>query len=94
MRSPIMYWDEETGISQCVITSKNGTVHIGTATCSPEDQDMKNEMTGGEISYHRAQIAYLQYIKNNELRPALKALKIYWNTINKSKYYDANSYPV
>lgn len=94
MKSPVMYWDAETGTSRCVITAKDGSVHVGSAYCSPKDQDMMSEKTGGEIAEMRASIAYLRHIRDFELKPELKSLKKFWNTINCSKYYDANAYPV
>lgn len=94
MKAPIVYWDEDLGISQYVITDSDRTVHVGAAKCSPKDQDMKSEKTGATIAEMRAKIAYLKYERNNKIKPELKALKKFWNTINKSKYYDANSYPV
>ncbi len=94
MKSPIMYWDENLGLAQCVIIAKDGSVHVGSAVCSPNDQDMKSEKTGCEIAHMRANIAYLRYVRDTEIKPELKSLKKFWNTINKSKYYDAESYPV
>lgn len=94
MKSPVMYWDAETGISQCVITAKDGSVHVGSAKCSPQDEDMKSEKTGGVIAEMRAYIAYLKHIRDYQIKPELKSLKMFWSTINYSKYYDANSYPV
>lgn len=94
MKSPMVYWDPDTGVSQCVITAKDGSVHVGSAKCSPKDQDMMSEKTGAAIAEMRAQIAYLRHERDAEVKPELKALKRFWNTINQSKYYDANSYPV
>ena len=94
MKSPIMYWDEETGVSQCVITADDGSVHIGKAVCAPEDRDMLSEKTGAAIAEARAQIACLKHVRDYQIKPELKGLKRFWNIINKSKYYDANSYPV
>ena len=86
MKSPVIYWDEELGLSQCVITASDGTAHVGSAKCSPKDQDMKSEKTGAAIAEMRANIAYLRYERDCKIKPELKALKRFWNTINKSKY--------
>ena len=94
MKSPIMYWDEETGVSQCVITANDGSIHIGKAVCAPQDRDMLSEKTGAAIAEMRANIAYLRHSRDYSIKPELKSLKRFWNTINCSKYYDANSYPV
>ena len=94
MKTPVVYWDEDLGVSQCVITDSDGVAHVGAAKCSPKDQDMKSEKTGAAIAEMRAKIAYLKHERDNKIKPELKALKKFWNIINKSKYYDANSYPV
>ena len=46
------------------------------------------------IDEMRANIAYLRHSRDYSIKPELKSLKRFWNTINCSKYYDANSYPV
>ena len=92
MKTPIMYWDPETGIAKCVITAHDGSVHIGTAKCSPKDQDMLSEKTGCEIAEMRAQIAYLRHVRDYELKPELKALKKFLYSINQSKYFEPGDY--
>lgn len=94
MKSEMAYWDEATGIAKYVITTKDGATIVGTAKCSPEDQDMKSEKTGCSIAEQRAKIAFLRHIRDTELKPELKGLKKYWNTMNRSKYYDADCYPI
>lgn len=88
----VNYWDPDLGIFQVVITTQNGTHLVGAAKCSPEDQDMLNEKTGGYIAEKRAFIKYLQYQRDNELKPELKALKKFLYTINKSKYFKEEDY--
>ncbi len=93
MKAITVYWDPESGISHCVITAKDGTEIVGTSKCAPQDRDLMNELTGGEIAEMRARIKYYKHIKNKELKPELKTLKKFFNTINKSKYYNEKDYP-
>ena len=92
MESLMMYWDPETGTSKCVITARDGSVHIGTAKCRDEDRDMMSEFTGGEIAERRANIAYLRHIRDNQIRPELKGLKKFYYSINTSKYFNPQDY--
>lgn len=91
-KQPTFSWDEETGSTICLLFDKENT-YYGTATCSPTDYDMKSEKVGCEIAYHRAVISALQSHRD-ELKIKLKALKEYYYTMNKSKYFDENSYPI
>ncbi len=91
-KQPTFSWDEETGSTICLLFDKENT-YYGTATCSPTDYDMKSEKVGCEIAYHRAVISALQS-RRDELKIKLKALKEYYYTMNKSKYFDENSYPI
>ena len=75
METLVMYWDPETGTSKCVITARDGSVHIGTAKCRDADKDMMSEFTGGEIAERRANIAYLRHIRDYQIKPELKGLK-------------------
>lgn len=91
MNEPITYWDEEQGIATCIIREGKHQF-VGEAKCAEEDKDMKSQITGGQIAYHRALIKYYLYLKNEEILPALKVLKQFYNTINKSKNFNEKSY--
>lgn len=65
---------------------------MGTANCHEDDFDMANEKTGCTIALMRAEIEYFQHIKNNELRPRLKAYQDFYNDIKNSKHFNPNSY--
>lgn len=71
---PKFSWDEETGVSTCIL-SDNKNVYVGTAKCCDYDRDMMNEKTGCEIALKRATINYYKSIRDHELIPALRALK-------------------
>ena len=88
---PFFEWDEENGVATCVLTD-GYNIFLGTATCSPEDEDMKNQKTGLQIASYRAQIDYLRHVRDNILKPRLAALKQLYYSINKSKYFNENSY--
>lgn len=92
MKKPIFTWDLESGEALCVIKDKE-KVYYGIAKCHPEDMDMKSERTGCFIAEERAKIMMLSH-KRDELKIELKALKKYYASMNKSKYFDKTSYPI
>ena len=61
-------------MATCILTDGK-SVYVGSAKCCYKDKDMQNEKTGCEIALMRAEINYFQSIKDNELIPALNALK-------------------
>ena len=60
--------------------------------CHEEDKDMMSEKTGMEIAYRRATIDYLKYVRDMELKPALKALKQLYYTMKHSTHFNPKSY--
>ena len=72
--TPQFTWDTEIGMATCILTDGK-SVYVGSAKCCYKDKDMQNEKTGCEIALMRAEINYFQSIKDNELIPALNALK-------------------
>lgn len=90
-QEPIFNWDPEEGVASCIIKYKNQTF-CGVAMCHEEDKDMMSEKTGMEIAYRRATIDYLKYIRDMELKPALKALKQLYYTMKHSTHFNPKSY--
>lgn len=90
-QEPIFNWDPEEGVASCIIKYKNQTF-CGVAMCHEEDKDMMSEKTGMEIAYRRATIDYLKYVRDMELKPALKALKQLYYTMKHSTHFNPNSY--
>lgn len=90
-QEPIFNWDPEEGVASCIIKYKNQTF-CGVAMCHKEDQDMMSEKTGMEIAYRRATIDYLKYVRDMELKPALKALKQLYYTMKHSTHFNPKSY--
>lgn len=86
-------WNPDEGVSICTIRDKE-KVFYGMAYCRNEDRDMMSEKTGMTIALMRAQIDQLVDKRDNELKPALKALQKYLNVINQSKRYNPDSYEV
>lgn len=84
-------WYAETGTAECII--HYGTLKFkGLSHCHPEDEDMMSKLTGETIAEARALLAYLRHIKNNELKPQLKALKQLYYSMNRSKHFNPRSY--
>ena len=90
-QEPIFNWDPEEGVASCIIKYKNQTF-CGVAVCHKEDKDMMSEKTGMEIAYRRATIDYLKYVRDMELKPALKALKQLYYTMKHSTHFNPKSY--
>ena len=90
-QEPIFNWDPEEGVASCIIKYKNQTF-CGVAMCHEEDKDMMSEKTGMEIAYRRATIDYLKYVRDMELKLALKALKQLYYTMKHSTHFNPNSY--
>lgn len=83
--------DLENNLCSCVI--KDGkNIFTGQAHCHPEDQDFQNKLTGSIIAEARAEIAQFQHIRDNELRPQLKALQQLYYSMNHSKHFNPKSY--
>ncbi len=85
-------WDEEYKHAYCGIKTPDGNTIVGEAICHPQDVDMVSEKTGCTIAERRAYIKYMQYQKENILKPELKALKKFYNVVNQSKYYNEQDY--
>ena len=90
-QKPIFNWDPEEGVASCIIKYKNQTF-CGVAMCHEGDKDMMSEKTGMEIAYRRATIDYLKYVRDMELKPALKALKQLYYTMKHSTHFNPKSY--
>ena len=90
-QEPIFNWDPEEGVASCIIQYKNQTF-CGVAMCHEADKDMMSEKTGMEIAYRRATIDYLKYVRDMELKPALKALKQLYYTMKHSTHFNPKSY--
>ena len=87
---PIFNWDEETGISSCIV-SDGEKVYTGFAQCHPDDEDMKGQKTGCEIAFRRARINTLRGYRD-ELKIQLKALNQLYYSMNKSAKFNEKSY--
>lgn len=91
MKNVIYEWQPEEGLAICKVYYNNMEFK-GTASCHPDDIDMCSKMTGQTIAELRAEIKKLQHIRDNELRPQLKALKQLYYAMNRSKKYNKKSY--
>lgn len=84
-------FNKETGVSVCILKIDDN-IFIGEAYCHEDDMDMLSEFTGCEIATARANIKYLNHVRDNEIKPSLKALNQYYYSINKSKKFNEKSY--
>lgn len=92
MENNIKYdWNDKLKMASCHI-KYNDNVFTGRALCHDDDKIFASEKVGCEIAYKRAIIKSLQYRKNVELKPALKALKQLQSSIERSKKYDKKHY--
>ena len=90
-KEPKFNWHPEIGACTCEIIV-DGKKYMGGAICSPEDKDMQNERTGQEIAHQRAIINYYKDVRDNQILPALKALRHLYYTMNQSKYFNPRGY--
>lgn len=84
-------FDSEHGIATVHIVSGDLSF-IGMAQCHKDDRDFMSERTGLQIAETRAEINFLKHIKNNEITPALTALKHLESNMKTSKHYNKKSY--
>lgn len=87
---PIFNWDEETGISSCIL-SDGEKIYTGFAQCHLDDSDMKGQKTGCEIAFRRARINALRGYRD-ELKIQLKALNQLYYSMNLSYRFNEKSY--
>ena len=85
-------YSEEMGFTICRLEDKEGGIFVGTAECHPKDKDMQSRLYGEIISEWRAWIDYYRCLRDNNLRPQLKALKQLYYSINQSKRFNPKSY--
>lgn len=91
MKEPIFEIDKEEGTIVCIIKDKENTF-IGLAECHEDDMDMFSELTGSHIAMTRAQINYMTHIRDNEIKPALKAMHHLSSCMKTSKNFNPKSY--
>ena len=92
-KEPIYFWDKDLGYAEVQIFYKNLKL-TGIAECHPDDRDMMSQMMGLTIAEIRATLAYLRHIRDNELKPQLKALYQLYYSVNQSDQYEENNYHV
>lgn len=84
-------WDDNEKIATYILTDGDN-VFVGSACCHPDDYDMCNEKTGLQIASMRAQIKYYTHMRDNEIKPTLKALNKLQSDMLYSKKYNKDSY--
>lgn len=90
-KEPVFEWNEEIGQAYCVITDKKDRVFVGTATCHPDDVDMKSRRTGEEIAFRRARIESMRAVRS-DLQTELDALNQLYYSMKHSTRFNPKSY--
>ncbi len=90
-KKPEFTWNEETGVATCTIFDANVS-YVGVSYCHPTDRDMMSPKTGQNLAYMRAQVKALQAHKNNEIKPALNALKQLYYSMKHCGKFNPESY--
>lgn len=85
-------WDPDLRMAHCELDMKGDGIFVGAAICHDDDMDMCNQLTGETIAYFRACIGYYKFLKNNRIKPGLKALNQLLYSTNRSKKYNPDSY--
>lgn len=92
-KEPMFYWDPENHIATCILESE-GKTYCGIAACHPDDFDFESEKVGCNIAYSRAVIQVMQDRIANNLKPRYAGLHQLYYSMNRSKYFDPESYPI
>ena len=90
MKKEFKYFPDE-GVSVCYIYNGD-LVFKGEACCCFEDRDFCSEITGCTIAGMRADIKYLKWVKENEIKSPLKAFKHLASCITSSNKFNKNHY--
>lgn len=85
------FWDTDKRVCSCVLTA-HGVEFYGTATCHPNDEDMKSTRTGEIIAFNRAYIKYIQYMRNTQVNPMLKVLTDLYKNMASSHRFNPKSF--
>lgn len=83
------FYNPVTGYAKITFTYKNYTFS-GEAQCHP--QDHPNEFIGMQLANTRAFIKYFRFIRDNEIKPGLAALKQLYYSMKHSKNFNPKSY--
>ena len=75
-----------------VYTTYNGITFVSEATCHEQDLDFQSERTGLQIADIRANIRLLQYKRDTEIRPVIKALKHLIHNIQSGNQHNPKAY--
>lgn len=91
MKQPTYFWNEDWGMARCTLYYKDFKF-TGIAFCHDDDKDMQSKLTGQTIAETRALIKYYRHLRDNEIKPELKALKQFYYDIIQSQRINKNSY--
>lgn len=92
MKDITFTYDEETKTTYCHCRNSRNVHFMGQAQCHESDYDMENTLTGQEIAFRRAKIAFLCDERDNNLKPRLAALEQLLYSMKHSCNFNPNSY--
>ena len=86
-------WNENTATAIVTIFTKNPeNKFVGVAACHPDDIPYCKRDVGIHIAEVRAKREIVKYLRDCEIKPALKALTCLQNNMKTSKSYNPKSY--
>ena len=86
-------YNEEVGCSTCEIIYHNKKFQ-GYSFCHEDDMDFKSERVGMSIAEARANIEVMRFIRDCEIKPALKALRHLYHNIICGRNFNLKSHEI
>ena len=90
-KEPYFEWNEDMGLTTCIFEDNKGRIFVGTATCHPDDEDMKSRRTGEEIAFRRARIELIKAMRE-EVKIELRVLNQLYYSMNQNTRFNSKSY--
>jgi len=84
-------WDPDSKVATYTIKYKDLSF-TGQAFCAPEDSEIAKPSIGIRLAELRATRYYLRHVRDNEVKPAIAALKQLYYSMKHSNSFDPKSY--
>ena len=85
-------WDPETGSAIVKLTDDKNNIFLGQANCHPDDKEHMSKYFGLDLAEIRAKNNMLRYIRDTEVKPALRILEQLFTNMKTSKQFNPRSY--